>query len=110
MKNKDSYPKILLEMLSRNLDMTDYVLNYLDYKGQVFSNDIGKVTKGKYPLLLQYDTRWGYGMYGDDVIAINGCEMILLLMILQHTHIKKVIILVVQAGVFLLKEPVNMEL
>ena len=53
MKNKDSYPKILLEMLSRNLDMTDYVLNYLDYKGQVFSNDIGKVTKGKYPLLLQ---------------------------------------------------------
>ena len=82
MKNKDSYPKILLEMLSRNLDMTDYVLNYLDYKGQVFSNDIGKVTKGKYPLLLQYDTRWGYGMYGDDVIAINGCGPTSLAMII----------------------------
>lgn len=73
MKNKDRYPKVLLEMLSRNLDMTDYVLEYLDSKGQVFSDNIGKITKGKYPLLLQYDTRWGYGMYGDDVIAINGC-------------------------------------
>lgn len=82
MKNKDSYPKILLEMLSRNLDMTDYVLNYLVNKGQVFSNDIGKVTKGKYPLLLQYDTRWGYGMYGDDVIAINGCGPTSLAMII----------------------------
>lgn len=53
--------------------MTDYVLHYLDSKGQVFSDNIGEVTKNKYPLLLQYDSRWGYGMYGDDVIAINGC-------------------------------------
>lgn len=73
MENKDNYPKVLLEMLSRNLDMADYVLHYLDSKGQVFSNNIGEVSKNKYPLLLQYDTRWGYGMYGDDVIAINGC-------------------------------------
>lgn len=72
-KSKNKYPEILLEMLSRNLDMTDYVLKYLDYKGQVFSNNIGKVTKGKYPLLLQYDSRWGYGIYGDEVLAINGC-------------------------------------
>lgn len=73
MQNRDEYPEILLEMLSRNLDMKDYVLGYLDSKGKVFSDDIGKVKKGKCPLLLQYDTRWGYGMYGDDVIAINGC-------------------------------------
>lgn len=72
-ENKDSYPEVLLEMLSRNLDMTDYVFHYLDSKGQVFSDNIGKITKNKYPLLLQYDLRWGYGMYGDDVIAINGC-------------------------------------
>ncbi len=73
MQKEDSYPTILLEMLSRNLDMTDYVLGYLDLKGQVFSDNIGEVTKGKYPLLLQYDTRWGYGIYGEDAIAINGC-------------------------------------
>ena len=73
MENKDNYPKILLEMLAKNLDMTDYVLDYLNFKGQVFANNIGDVKKSEYPLLLQYDKRWGYGMYGDDVIAINGC-------------------------------------
>lgn len=73
MKHKEEYPPILLEMLSRNLDMTDYVSGYLDKKGQVFSDDIGRVTKGKFPLLLQYDAGWGYGMYGDEVIAVNGC-------------------------------------
>lgn len=81
-ENKDNYPKILLEMLSRNLDMTDYVFHYLDLRGQVFSNNIGEVTKNKYPLLLQYDTRWGYGMYGDDVMAINGCGPTSLAMII----------------------------
>ncbi len=73
MENKESYPEVLLEMLSRNLDMLDYVDDYLDNKGQVFDNTIGNVTKGEYPLLLQYDKKWGYGIYGDEVMAINGC-------------------------------------
>lgn len=73
MDRKNEYPSILLEMLARNLDMTDYVFNYLELKGKTFSLDIGKVQKGEYPLLLQYDKRWGYGYYGEDVIAINGC-------------------------------------
>lgn len=73
MDSKDSYPDILLMMLARNSDMLDYVSGYTKYKGEVFSDNIGKVDKGVYPLLLQYDKRWGYGIYGDDVIAINGC-------------------------------------
>lgn len=73
MDNKDNYPKILLEMLSKNLDMIDYVLNYLDSKGKTFSETIGDIKKGEFPLLLQYDPRWGYGIYGDEVLAINGC-------------------------------------
>lgn len=79
---KDEYPEILLEMLSRNLDMTDYVYQYLDFRGEVFSDDIGDVKKDKYPLLLQYDSRWGYGLYGDDVMAINGCGPTSLAMII----------------------------
>ena len=71
--NKENIPEVLLEMLSRNSDMTDYVLGYTENKGKVFSDNIGNVTKGEYPLLLQYDKRWGYGMYGDSVIAISGC-------------------------------------
>ena len=73
LENYDEYPEVLLEMLSRNSDMTDYVVNYLEEKGTVTTNNIGKVKKGEFPLLLQYDTRWGYGKYGDSVIAISGC-------------------------------------
>lgn len=72
-ENKGSYPEILLMMLSKNTDMTDYVYHYNKYKGKVFSDSLGKVKKGQYPLLLQYDKRWGYGNYGDSVIAISGC-------------------------------------
>lgn len=67
------YPSELLEMLSKNLDMLDFVLEYPNKKGEVFSDTIGDVKLGTYPLLLQYDPRWGYAFYGDDVIAVNGC-------------------------------------
>lgn len=72
-EHKEEYPEKLLEMLSRNKDMADYVMNYPENEGKVFTNDIGHVIKGEFPLLLQYDQRWGYGIYGDNVIAINGC-------------------------------------
>ena len=67
------YPSELLEMLSKNLDMLDFVLEYPNKKGEVFSDTIGGIESGTYPLLLQYDPRWGYAFYGDDVIAVNGC-------------------------------------
>lgn len=73
LENKDEYPKEILTMLSKNIDTLDFVLNYNEKKGKVFSDNIGKVQKGKYPLLLQYDERWGYGYYGDLVVATDGC-------------------------------------
>lgn len=73
LENKDKYPKDILTMLSKNIDAIEYVLNYNKNKGQVFSDNIGKIKKGEYPLLLQYDTRWGYGYYGDLVVATDGC-------------------------------------
>ena len=66
-------PSELLEMLSKNLDMLDFVLEYPNKKGEVFSDTIDDIEPGTYPLLLQYDPRWGYAFYGDDVIAVNGC-------------------------------------
>lgn len=71
--NKDIYPEKLLEMLSRNNDMISYMYDYEDKEGHVYIDNVGKVTTGEYPLLLQYDKKWGYGIYGDRVIAINGC-------------------------------------
>lgn len=42
-------------MLSRNKDMISYMYDFEDKKGHIYIDNIGKVTKGEYPLLLQYD-------------------------------------------------------
>ena len=67
MHNKEKYPGVLLEMLSRNMDMLQYVSGYLDSKGKVTSSNIGEISRGTVPLLLQYDTRWGYGITGTEI-------------------------------------------
>lgn len=54
-------------------DMLDFVEGYPEKKGQVFANSIGDVKKGEYPLLLQWDERWGYGDYGTSCVAVSGC-------------------------------------
>lgn len=67
------YPEDLLKMLSRNLDMLDFVLGYPEKQGQVFADTIGEVKTGEIPLLLQYDQRWGYGDYGASSVVVSGC-------------------------------------
>lgn len=88
-ENKESYPEEILEMLGRNIDMLDYVLEFNEKKGKVYAEDIGELEKGKFPLLLQYDKRWGYGMYGDNVIAVNGCGPTVLSMVIAGLTEKK---------------------
>lgn len=80
--NYNDYPEALLDMLSRNIKMTDFVLDYPEKKGKIFSETIGKVKKGTFPLLLQWDSRWGYGKYGDDNVAIGGCAPTALSMVI----------------------------
>ena len=36
------------------------------------ADTIGEVA-AEIPLLLQWDERWGYSVYGDNMIAVNGC-------------------------------------
>lgn len=67
------YPEDLLKMLSRNLDMLDFALEYPEKQGQVFADTIGDVVVGEIPLLLQYDPRWGYGDYGASSVVVSGC-------------------------------------
>ncbi len=80
-ENRDKYPDDILEMLVKNIDMMDYVLDFPTKKGNVYADTIKEVTKEKWPLLLQYDTRWGYGIYGDNVLAVNGCGPTVLSMV-----------------------------
>ncbi len=56
-ENKEEYPDILLEMLGRNIDMLDYMLEYPKKKGNVYVTKLENIKKDSYPLLLQYDTR-----------------------------------------------------
>lgn len=83
-ENYDDYPEELLEMLSRNIEMIDFVLDYPNKKGEVYADTIGNISKDAMPLLLQYDQRWGYGEYGDSIIAISGCGPTALSMVIAE--------------------------
>ena len=80
--NYQDYPETILESLSRNIELTNFVLNYQAKKNQVYSDNVGSVEKGSIPLLLQYDERWGYGKYGNSNIAISGCGPTALAMVI----------------------------
>lgn len=72
--NITKYPTEILDLLIRNHETVNFVLNYLnqeDYKGEI--NILDDYEKGQIPLLLQWDERWGYSKYGNNIIAINGC-------------------------------------
>ena len=72
-ENSEQYPEDLLELLERNEETVDFVYNYPKKKDSKPAKTIGKVSKGEIPELLQWDARWGYAEYADNMIAINGC-------------------------------------
>lgn len=80
--NYNKYPEELLEMLSKNADMLDFVIDYPEKQGNTYGDTVGKIQKGVVPLLLQWDKRWGYALYGDEIMAINGCGPTALSMVL----------------------------
>ena len=63
----------LRELLENNPETADFIKNYPSMKDNPPAEDIGEVTKGVIPHLLQWDERWGYQIYGDNMIAVNGC-------------------------------------
>ena len=74
MKSK-GYPEELIELLERNEETLDYVESYPDrekYQDQ-FIDLTQDFQAGEVPLLMQWDKRWGYDMYGDGMIGLSGC-------------------------------------
>ena len=63
----------LRELVENNPETVDFVRNYQEKKDAPPAEDIGEVTAGVIPRLLQWDERWGYQIYGDNMIAVNGC-------------------------------------
>lgn len=60
-------------MLNKNSETLDFVYDYLEKKDDEPAKSVGDVSQGEIPELLQWDTRWGYAEYGEDIIAISGC-------------------------------------
>lgn len=72
---QDEYPEELLELLEKNPETYDFVISYPErekYQGQEIDLT-GEVAAGDVPLFLQWDRRWGYDSYGNEMIALAGC-------------------------------------
>lgn len=66
------YPKSLIDLLERNPETEDFVLQYPLWKAE--QTDLsGFDRKNGVPLFLQWDPQWGYEKYGSDYLAITGC-------------------------------------
>ena len=81
-KAKEAYQSIdktdenadaLKDLLDKNPETWEFVKNYSKMKDASPADTIGEVAAGEIPLLLQWDERWGYSVYGDNMIAVNGC-------------------------------------
>ncbi len=71
----EDYPQELLELLEQNGETYDFVENYSkreEYKGREIDLS-DSVKEGDVPLLMQWDKRWGYDLYGDSMIGLAGC-------------------------------------
>lgn len=81
--NADDYPDSLLQLLERNPETLQFVYDYPWAKDEEANIDLSdELSKGKIPLFLQWDERWGYQQYGSDMMAITGCGPTCLSMIL----------------------------
>ncbi|MCD8143924.1 MAG: C39 family peptidase [Oscillospiraceae bacterium] len=68
------YPEDLLELAEKNAEALDYVYQYPALSGQTQTIDLSDEAAGDtVPLLLQWDTRWGYEPYGSGLIGYTGC-------------------------------------
>ncbi len=72
----ERYPKDVLQMLANNSETMDFVSDYLKHVDDTEAN--GGITAEELqqegiPLFQQWDKRWGYVTYGNNIIAINGC-------------------------------------
>ena len=68
-----TWPQSLRDLLARHPDALAFVEGYPAHRDDAPADSIGTVETGTFPLLLQWDARWGYTRYGDDLLAVTGC-------------------------------------
>lgn len=81
-QQRDSYPQSVLNALCNNPEMLPFVQGYLQADKKADGILTGEECKEKIPLLLQWDTRWGYASYGRSDIGLSGCAPTCLSMVI----------------------------
>lgn len=78
----DDYPDSLIQLLGRNSETKDFVLSYPEEKDKKHKINLREYKNcSSVPLFMQWDKRWGYTMYGDDVAGLTGCGPVCLSMV-----------------------------
>lgn len=72
----ERYPRDVLQMVVNNTETIDFVSDYLKHVEETEAS--GGITAEELqqegiPLFQQWDKRWGYVTYGDNIVAVNGC-------------------------------------
>jgi len=73
--NLSQYPEKILNLFINNQETLQFVLNYPKHKNDSASSGeiLDEEVIAGIPALKQWDGRWGYVKYGNDIIAISGC-------------------------------------
>ncbi len=70
----DDYPESLVKLLDRNRETEDFVLSYPKEHDKKHKVNLRKYkNSNSVPLFMQWDKRWGYIQYGNDVAGLTGC-------------------------------------
>lgn len=84
----EDYPQQLIELFVKNKDARSFVLDYPDKKNEKPITDLSEyATCDSVPLLMQWDSRWGYSNYAGNLMGLTGCGPTCLSMVaLYLTH------------------------
>jgi hypothetical protein len=79
------YPEKLIEMLGRNEQTLEFVMNYPLKYGKEQTIDIsGYADTPGVPLFIQWDQQWGYKDYVGNVAGLSGCGPTGMSMVMYH--------------------------
>lgn len=68
------WPEELVDLLDKNPETKDFVLNYPLLKDSSPEIDLSEHTDTDcVPLLFQWDQRWGYNQYAGELMGLSGC-------------------------------------
>ncbi|MBO5317510.1 MAG: C39 family peptidase [Oscillospiraceae bacterium] len=70
----EAYPPRLIELLARNPETEEFVLEFPQEYGRLHEVDLQEhAGSEEVPLFLQWDKRWGYKIYGSGVAGLTAC-------------------------------------